>query len=118
MGRYEDTKDKIASTVTALSSQIIEEARQAADEVYKSRKKKPMTKEEYNGIVARQVFQKTRTLGSNLAATSKLMKERALEAGDEYRAKAINKSKDSVGFMIREVISKDLKSSDNLHRKG
>ena len=63
-----------------------------------------MTKEDYLHLVALQVLEKSSKLGQSVAKTAAAMKDRAIQDGDEFRAKAINKSKNSVGYMIREAV--------------
>jgi len=81
---------------------ILDEASQAAEEVFS--RSPQMTRDEYDHVVAKEVLDRSSNLGQSIAKTAKRMKDRALKDGDEFRAKAINRSKNSIGYLVREAL--------------
>ena len=84
------------------AASIREESIQKVEETYN--RSPNMTKQEYDHEVSKNILEASRSLGKSIAVVSKKMKDKAIENGDYMRAKAISRSKNSIGHLIRKAM--------------
>ena len=85
-----------------MQSSIREESIQKAEEIYQ--RSPDMTIDEYDSAVSENILDISRSLGKSVVSVAKKMKDKAIESGDDYRARAVTRSQNSIGYLVRKGV--------------